>query len=266
MRRHNIKQGVKMKRAFIAVLFAALLIAPAVSLAGNSYTVKKGDNLYRIAKKFKTSVENIKELNGLSSNALKTGQSLIVKKEKPVEETADNDISAIKATYDRSKNPVIASARLQEVRELAVSEDISNMSIRERLTLFAKKMLHLPYNFGGSGAFGIDCSAYVQKVYGLAGINLPRSAREQFHIGEKVDKKELSLGDLVFFKTYASFPSHVGIYLGNNLFIHASTTSKKITIDNLDAPYYVRRFIGAKRLVPEENPLSEEIQIQAKDN
>lgn len=255
-----------MKRAFIAVLFAALLITPAVSRAENSYTVKKGDNLYRIAKKFKISVENLKELNRLSGNALKSGQTLIVKKEKPAEEIAENDISAIKTIYDRSKNPVIASARLQEVRELSASEDIADMSIRERLTLFAKKMLHLPYNFGGNGAFGIDCSAYVQKVYGLAGISLPRSAREQFHIGEKVDKTELSLGDLVFFKTYASFPSHVGIYLGNNLFIHASTTSKKITIDNLDAPYYVKRFIGAKRLVPEENLLGDEIQIQTKDN
>ncbi|MBI5212938.1 MAG: C40 family peptidase, partial [Nitrospirae bacterium] len=52
--------------------------------------------------------------------------------------------------------------------------------------------------------------------------------------------------------TYASFPSHVGIYLGNNLFIHASSRSKKITIDSLENPYYFKRFIGAKRLIEEE--------------
>jgi peptidoglycan endopeptidase LytE len=57
------------------------------------------------------------------------------------------------------------------------------------------------------------------------------------------------MGDLVFFKTYASFPSHVGIYLGNNLFIHASSRSRKVTIDSLETPYYFKRFIGAKRFI-----------------
>ena len=74
---------------------------------------------------------------------------------------------------------------------------------------------------------GIDCSAYVQKVYKLIGIELPRSARLQFKEGEIVDRDSLSIGDLVFFRTYASFPSHVGIYLGNDLFIHASSKGKK---------------------------------------
>jgi len=99
---------------------------------------------------------------------------------------------------------------------------------------------------------GIDCSGYVQKVFGLLDVSLPRTAREQFHIGEPVSKEELSIGDLVFFRTYASFPSHVGIYLGNDLFIHASSRSRKVSIDSLDTPYYVKRFIGAKRLFGDE--------------
>ena len=112
-------------------------------------------------------------------------------------------------------------------------------------------MLDIPYKFGGSTTLGIDCSAYVKKAYGLLDIELPRTAREQFKTGEAVEKEQLSAGDLVFFKTYASFPSHVGIYIGNNLFIHASSMAKKVTIDNLDAPYYMKRFIGAKRLLGE---------------
>lgn len=216
-----------------------------------TYTVKRGDNIWRIAKRFDISVEELKEINGLQNNSLKTGQKLVVSKT-AAEPKETEDIKAIQASYDRKATPVITSARLEEVKELSNSKDLSKMSINERLILFAKKMLHLPYKFGGNGSFGLDCSAYVQKVYGIAGINLPRSAREQFGVGESVDKDELSTGDLVFFRTYASFPSHVGIYLGNNLFIHASTRSKKITIDSLESPYYLKRFIGAKRLIEED--------------
>ncbi|MCL4457182.1 MAG: LysM peptidoglycan-binding domain-containing protein [Nitrospirae bacterium] len=217
-----------------------------------TYTVKKGDTVYRIAKRFDIGVEELKELNELKNNSLKIGQMLIIseKMEEPVE--PEDIIKSIQVQYDRKANPVVTSARLEEVKELSSSNDLSKMSVKERLMLFAKKMLHLPYKFGGNGAIGVDCSAYVQKVYGITGITIPRSAREQFRVGESVDKEELSIGDLVFFRTYASFPSHVGIYLGNNLFIHASSRSKKITIDSLESPYYFKRFIGAKRLIEEE--------------
>jgi cell wall-associated NlpC family hydrolase len=218
---------------------------------GETYTVKKGDNIRRIAKKFDLSVDELKELNDLTNNSIKIGQKLVVSKTTH-ESKEPEDIKSIQATYDRKATPVITSARLEEVKELSNSKDLSKMSIKERLILFAKKMLHLPYKFGGNGSFGLDCSAYVQKVYNIAGIELPRSAREQFNMGESVDKEELAIGDLVFFRTYASFPSHVGIYLGNNLFIHASTRSKRVTINSLEEPYYVKRFIGAKRLIPEE--------------
>ncbi|MDH4101615.1 MAG: C40 family peptidase, partial [Nitrospirota bacterium] len=91
-------------------------------------------------------------------------------------------------------------------------------------------------------------SAFVQKVFGFLSVDLPRTAREQFRIGEKVAKSELREGDLVFFKTYAKFPSHVGIYIGDNKFIHASSVNKKVSVSTLDAPYYTKRYIGAKRL------------------
>ena len=136
-----------------------------------------------------------------------------------------------------------------ETEAASPSHELSDMGMQERLILFARKLLDIPYRFGGNSLLGIDCSAYVQKVYNVIGVSLPRSAREQFTEGDPVDKEELSIGDLVFFKTYASFPSHVGIYLGNSLFIHASSRSKKVTIDSLDTPYYFKRFIGAKRVI-----------------
>lgn len=214
------------------------------------HTVKKGENLYRIAKKYNVSVEEIKRLNNLSSNNLKLGQKLVVKAAQKTNSQQEN------STARENENvPVIKTAKvdienkIEEIEEIKTSEDLSQMSITERLLLFAKKMLHLPYKFGGNSYTGLDCSFFVKKVYSMVGIDLPRTAREQFTVGIPVSKEELKPGDLVFFKTYAKFPSHVGIYLGDNLFIHASTRGKKVTIDSLEAPYYFQRYIGAKRIV-----------------
>lgn len=248
----RVGQKIRIKNADRKVARKNLMKDKSQEDVEKTYTVKKGDTFYRIAKRFDISVEELKELNELKNNSLKIGQTLIlsIKSEEPKE--PEDIIKSIQIQYDRKATPVVTSARLEEVKELSNSNDLAKMSVKERLMLFAKKMLHLPYKFGGNGAIGLDCSAYVQKVYGIAGVTIPRSAREQFRVGEPVDKEELSIGDLVFFRTYASFPSHVGIYLGNNLFIHTSTRSKKITIDSLESPYYFKRFIGAKRLIEEE--------------
>lgn len=213
------------------------------------YTVKKGDTLRKVAKRFKVAPETLKEINALTSEKLKPGQKLLLaKKPAPPKETRTPEV----VTFALPPPPPPATAvRLAEVKTYSQSTDLEKLSPKERLVLFAKKMLHLPYRFGGTGAFGLDCSAYVQKAYGLVGVTIPRSAREQFSVGEAVERGELATGDLVFFRTYASFPSHVGIYIGNNLFIHASSMSKKVTIDSLESPYYFRRYIGAKRVIPD---------------
>jgi cell wall-associated NlpC family hydrolase len=204
-----------------------------------TYTVKKGDNIWKIAKKFNISAEELQDLNELESEDLKPGQKLI--------------LEAWSEKNDMKNYPMLSAARLSEdIKTLAESPELESIGMKERLILFARKMLNIPYRFGGSTFMGIDCSGYVQKVFGFLDVSLPRTAREQFHIGEPVSKEELSIGDLVFFRTYASFPSHVGIYLGNNLFIHASSRSRKVSIDSLDTPYYIKRFIGAKRLFEDD--------------
>jgi cell wall-associated NlpC family hydrolase len=126
-------------------------------------------------------------------------------------------------------------------------------SITDRLLRVAQRMLAVPYRFGGTTLWGLDCSGFVQKAFAFLDLDLPRSAREQFREGAKVAKADLSPGDLVFFRTYAKYPSHVGIYLGDNRFVHASSRERKVTIESLDTPYYVKRYIGAKRLLFEEN-------------
>jgi LysM repeat protein len=202
----------------------------------NTYTVKKGDNIYRIAERFNIEVDHLKDINLLESDNIKVGQKLLLEPEPEIETEA-----------------VQAKNLVEEIKKISESEEILQTPIKDRLILFAKKLLNIPYKFGGNTIMGIDCSAYVQKVYGLIGINLPRSARLQFNEGESIDRDSLSIGDLVFFRTYASFPSHVGIYLGNDLFIHASSKGKKVSIDSLNTPYYIKRFIGAKRFIPEDS-------------
>jgi len=128
-------------------------------------------------------------------------------------------------------------------------------SIKDRLLRVAQRMLAVPYRFGGTTLWGLDCSGFVQKTFAFLNLDLPRSAREQFREGAKVAKADLSPGDLVFFRTYAEYPSHVGIYLGDNRFVHASSRERKVTVESLDTPYYVKRYIGAKRLLFEENDI-----------
>ena len=202
-----------------------------------TYTVRKGDSIYKIARKFDIDIDKFKDINGLETGRLKPGQKLFLEKE-----TEPEKLTIYEAMQTEGKTE-------EEIQEFPKPED---SGLKDRLILFAKKFIDIPYRFGGNSIFGIDCSGYVQKVYRMIGINLPRSAREQFHEGMPVDTGDLSIGDLVFFRTYASFPSHVGIYLGDNLFIHASSRGKKVTIDKITEPFYTKRFIGAKRVIGED--------------
>ncbi len=109
--------------------------------------------------------------------------------------------------------------------------------------------LGTPYRFGGTSENAIDCSGWTQRIFlEVANIALPRTAREQINVGQKVSRKNLEFGDLVFFHTYSrKFASHVGIYLGDNLFAHASSRFG-VTVSSLESQFYKTRFIGGRRL------------------
>lgn len=112
----------------------------------------------------------------------------------------------------------------------------------------AKSYMGVPYVWGGTSPKGFDCSGFVNYVFLKNGITLPRTAATIYQKGTAVSKANLLPGDLVFFSTYAPGASHVGIYIGNGDFIHASS-SKGVTINDLSNSYYSERYIGAKRVL-----------------
>jgi hypothetical protein len=120
------------------------------------------------------------------------------------------------------------------------------------LVKVAKSFMGAPYKYGGESVRGLDCSAFVKKIYDIFDVQLPRSAREQFQSGMKIAKDDLSVGDLVFFKTkrYLKYPTHVGIFIGDGNFIHSSSGHNKlgVKVDSLQADFYTRTFIGAVRV------------------
>ncbi|WP_102273660.1 C40 family peptidase [Cytobacillus massiliigabonensis] len=125
----------------------------------------------------------------------------------------------------------------------------------DRLMAQAKKYIGLPYKYGGTTASGFDCSGYTQYVMKALGLNLPRTTSGQYGAGESISKDNLRIGDLVFFVTYKKGPSHVGIYIGDNQFIHSSTSKGIITTDLDDPHYFGPRYIGARRVLTYDLPV-----------
>jgi len=120
---------------------------------------------------------------------------------------------------------------------------------QSRMMREISKFMGTPYQLGGTNDAGIDCSAYTMTVYKNAvGMTLPRTSAAQSKLGEEVRFEELKFGDLIFFNTTGESASHVGIYLGDDLFAHASV-SFGVTISSLESFYYKNRFEKAKRLV-----------------
>ncbi len=198
------------------------------------YVVKKGDNLHVLSKKFDTSVSSIKRASGIKGSSIRIGQVLTIPAKEQYIDTSDENLSKSYSTINRNGYNGKGS-------ELYGS--------RDNIINVAKRFLGAPYKFGGTSPVrGIDCSAFVNKVFDFFNVELPRTARDIYKVGQSVDKSELATGDLVFFQTYASYPSHVGIYINNDEFIHASSAAKKVTIDSMNRSYYRKRYIGAKRI------------------
>lgn len=127
----------------------------------------------------------------------------------------------------------------------------TNLNYYDEVTKMVKNafsVIGAGYKFGSRNKDSTyDCSSFTQRTFAKIGIKLPRDTIEQSQIGKKISKDNLMVGDLVFFRTYRKSVSHVGIYIGDNKIIHASTT-KGVGVDDLDDSYYKSRYLFSKRV------------------
>jgi len=225
-----------------------------------SYKVAKGDTLPKIARKTGLKLTEIRNLNGLKGNKVKPGQILALvpaapRAEAPTRTAAvNNRLQLINKNILNEQELNDTLAELTDIdsdRPVDLAKNLeanqTNQAV-SNLNKTAYSFLGARYQFGGTSRNALDCSSFTQQVFRDLKVNLPRTAREQFYAGREVMRGDLKKGDLVFFQTYASFPSHVGIYLGDRKMIHASSREHRVVISSMDTPYYMSRYLGARRI------------------
>ena len=249
------------------IQYGKVLKIPTKTYASNTttntakYVIKKGDTLSAIARKHHTSVKKVRKANGLRQNeALKIGKVLKVPQTK-------KQIKFVKGKKKTSNKNLVASLsnldtisleknKVEKRSTFSFSDIFENNNKKEdadkcqRITSLAKTKLGKKYVWGASGNKNTyDCSSFVKYVYKKQGIELPRTSIMQSKVGKYVKRDELKKGDLIFFDTSKKrkgYVNHVGIYLGDNKFIHASSAKKKVVVSNL-SKFYAQRYKGARR-------------------
>lgn len=225
----------------------------AASVRQESYKVSKGDTLPKIAKKTGVKMADIRSLNGLKGNRVKQGQVLVLvaAAEPTVRSASTNRLQLINKDLLNEQELTDTLAELTDLesdRPVDLAKSLEANQAISSLKKSAYSFLGARYRFGGSSRNALDCSSFTQQVFREQSVKLPRTAREQFYVGNEVMRGDLKKGDLVFFQTYAHFPSHVGIYLGNRKMIHASSREHRVVISSMDTPYYLSRYLGARRM------------------
>lgn len=240
------------------ILGSALIVGmlASASVAETVYSVREGDTLESVAKAHQTTEAKVQELNPhLAEQAFAPGLVLLLPEtlqSQMVKQSPENDPTVVAGVL---KNPPKASAvpvTAAEKQKLAAARRRSLMASRRgkrvrAISQTAKSYLGTPYLMGGTTRRAIDCSAFTQNVFRAHGISIPRTADVQYNKGKHVPRGQEKPGDLVFFETYLPGASHVGIYMGQGKFIHASS-SRGVTITPLNSYYFGPRYLGAKRL------------------
>lgn len=184
-----------------------------------------------------------------SEDNSKSETSKVSKKENSkADKKKDKEVKK-EANKNKQSKTNTSSGLLDPIESDFIFTKTANVSKSVRTILKeAESYSGVPYLFGGTTPKGFDCSGYVRYVFAKSGITLPRSADEQYTVGQKIGKHNLQPGDLVFFQTYEQGVSHSGIYIGEGKFISA-TSSRGVTVANINGGYWGERYIGAKRVI-----------------
>src|SRR3990170_436148 len=194
-----------------------------------THKIKAGDTLWVLARRFGMSVEELAALNGITPEAtLQLGQVL-----------------KVKAAPAPPRGPSVRPPTTP-LRRIS-APPYRGAGWANSLIGLARRFIGTKYRWGATGPSAFDCSGFLQYVYARTGVSLPRTTYYMYQAGRPVPQGELLPGDMVFFTTYRPGPSHAGIYLGDDRFIHSSSGYGSVTITPLGKEYYRKRYLGARR-------------------
>lgn len=170
----------------------------------------------------------------------------IAEEEHDIELTKEVTASSLKTLYEKTEaKEALPPKKIKNKEVVKIKKAETQNSTNTDILTVAKSFTGTPYVWGGTSPDGFDCSGFIQYVYRTQGVEIPRTVSEIWNFSRSVASP--SVGDLVFFQTYKSGPSHMGIYLGDSKFIHAGE-SRGVEISELENPYWRQRYLGAKRI------------------
>ena len=228
--------------------------------AGRVYVVQAGDTLYHIAKTSGVTVAALQDANHLgASTTVRVGESLVVPSTavRAAASTVNSGTSrpaAASMDAAAAEPPADAPVTLVGPDTGAAGPphargSLQSSLVARRITSDALRYLGTPYAWGGTTRTGVDCSGLVYAVYSPYVPDLPRVSYDQWNAGTPVEMTALAPGDLVFFNTDGTGPSHVGIYIGDGRFVHPSSGAGRVVVDDLDEPYFLSHYLGARRVL-----------------
>lgn len=244
---------MKLKLAVTAAAIITLLGGTALAsptLARNS----RGNEVLLLQKKLYLIGYNITELDGVYGNETEKAVSDFQRDNKISVTGIVTNVTwrALKKAKEKKGRrlpaPVVTAPNVDITPTAPLGNGFISGAQARQIVSTARSFMGVPYVFGGTTPKGFDCSGLVQYVFKVHGVSIPRLADEQYNLGKAAKVSQLSVGDLVFFTTYTAGVSHCGIYVGDRMFLHASS-SKGVRIDSLDNEYWKPRFVGARKVV-----------------